>query len=400
MSFDRPSDPITVAGPSHARRYRNAVEVGRLAPPRRPIAWMDIASASMLHPQFRSASFANEPEPALVFVPDFRIGNRSLRDPEATQSYIGVAKELISPENDRRIYANIMDEVLRIRDANPEARFLFWCLGGREYMNRVRGAYNTPQGYRHPVWNLGEVEDAVGDRVISLQPMFEHPLAPMIHIDGSAHPSNVGLDLFRRMTDRPDVPVDAHLDAIAADLQRPVIQIPKDTVLSGDSHWLEALRLYASKGLVRLAPGVRTRTVDELLEQDPGDRPRVLFISNLVTAHGDDAAAPIDRTVATVEALLAKGYNPRIFVWESRAIGAMDARRRYPPRDPRSTQSLHEALAQRGLRGRLIFEGGSTPSFIRPRDVEVSHPVGPMPTLDGLLAVVRAIGGNHRLEFV
>lgn len=350
----------------------------------------------MLHPDFAAAGFARARERALCFVPDFRIGNRSLRDPAPVESYLGVAKELISDENDRRMFDAVMDRVRSIRDSNPDARFVFWCLGGRELLNREQGRYMEGGKYRHPVWNLAEVEAEIGESVVSLQGMVQHPLGRMLHIDGSAHPSQVGLELFRRMTDDPESSATAHLDSMMRDLQRPVITVPPGAVITGDSFWLEALRLYVNRGIVVLGDGVRIRTPEQLLAGSEAEV--ALYVSGLRLIPEAGAADRIDAAAASLKALEAGGYRTRVLLWESRAAGVLNPRVQMPASDPRSTTSAHRVLAERSVKAHFVSEEPGDSGFVRPRDVEVSHPRGPMPTLDGLLTVIRLLGGDHRWE--
>lgn len=353
----------------------------------------------MLHPYFLTADFARSTTEALCFVPDFRIGNRSLIDPDDEESYFGVSKDLIGPEHDAEMYRRILDAILRIRDENPACRFVFWSLGGSELRNRTRGHYTEAGRYRHPVWNLDEVEKVVGDQVISMLPILDHELGSMLHIDTSSHPSYIGLELFRRMTDRPDVSVQDHLDGIREVMWRPVLMLPRGFVLTGDSFWLKALREYVTKGLVALAPGTEIRSARDLLDnsREPGVN-GVFFISGQQSAVGPKAEGLIAHTADVVTRLAQKGYNSRIFVWESRVAPILNPARRHPPAHPRSHRALDRAFQSAAGAGRVITEGPGVPNFVRPSDVEVSHPKGMMPTVHGLMNVVKLLGGNNRWE--
>lgn len=389
---------VVVAGPSHVRRFAHAIRTGQVAAPRRRIEWRHLASASILHPFLRHAPFARTRQDAVYFVPDFRIGNRSLVDDSGPDAFIGVSKELIDPANDRAIFDRSMEAILQIKDANPHCRFIFWSLAGRELSNRIKGTYGRGDAYRHPTWNLDEVEEAVGDQCVSLRPVLDHPVGRLLHIDASKHPSVFGLEFYRRVVDLPDGDAGRILDEIRANVPRPVLVFPAGTVLTGDSYWLTALRLYLAKGLVRLAPDVEVCGVEEALDRPADGTRRVRYISNLV-AGGGDTAIRLEQTRETLRRLARGGHQVRAFLWEARARQVLNPRLRRPGDHPESSRSLESALTSRDT----IFatpEPIGAPSYVHARDVEISHREGIMPTMDGILAVVRALGGNFRRELI
>lgn len=389
---------VTVAGPSHARRFRAAIATGQIPKTRRTIRWRELGAASMLHPYFSEAEFSSRPETALIFVPDFRLGNRSLVSPDEVDAYTRVDKTLIRRSNDVEMRDRVLARVVEIRDANPEARFVFWCLGWRELNNRTLGNHFENGVYRHPVWNLAEVEGVVGDAVVSLLPMLEHPLGRTLHIDGSGHPSFVGLELFRRMTDDPVSDAGAHLDAMKEYLARPLVALPRDVILTGDSVWLKALHLYVERGLIRLHPDLEWRTVEELLVEPPSERRRVVHVSGQRIAESSAGSEILAEEPADLIALTRKGYKVTTFLWEARASEVLHPALRRARNHPRSLASLCRAVGAAVPAASVIAEASHSPSLVRPTDVEVSHPEGPWPTLHGLLGVVRAVGGMHRLE--
>lgn len=201
-----PRPTVTVAGPSHIRRFRHAMWTGRVAYPRRDLARCDRPGESITSQFFLQAEFARRTMPAICFVGDFRFGNRSLGPDPVPEDFSGVDKDAISPENDLEMYRRSLRALRTMYTNNPECRFVFWCLAGREFANRREGRYGQGGAYRHPTWNLTEVEDAVGDRAVRLSDLMHHPGMSLLHIDSSAHPSTYGMELMRLMIDDPDRP--------------------------------------------------------------------------------------------------------------------------------------------------------------------------------------------------
>ncbi|MGY5765378.1 hypothetical protein ACXET9_09260 [Brachybacterium sp. DNPG3] len=391
-------EQVAVAGPSHARRFRHAIATGQIARPHRSILWNDLAAASMLHPYFRECEFSKSPTPALVFVPDFRLGNLSLENPEDPEAYLSVEKRLITKECDALMCERVLERVDEVREANPRARFVFWCLGWRELNNRANGRYFDSGTYRHPIWNLSEVEGRFGDSVITLSSVFDHPMGKMLHIDGSGHPSYVGLELYRNLVDEPDVDVSVHLDRIAAYGARPLLVLPKDMVITGDSIWLKALELYISKGLVKLHPQTRIASQEDLLSGEVGQTRRVLYVSRMQPEGRQGRQDDGGSSLVALSALEKKGYDVLVFCWDSRAEEVLHPALRRARNHPASTAALARFLTSEMSSGAVLVEGPTGPSFIHPSDVEVSHGSGPWPTVQGIRRVIEAGGGVCRQE--
>ncbi|MBF0817689.1 hypothetical protein E4U02_14880 [Microbacterium paludicola] len=152
------SEAVVLAGPSHVTRLRFAIDQGETAPPRREVVFHDRPGESVASPFFQEPAVVEGAEDVVLMVGDFRFGNRRLVDDRQPGAYNGIEKDLISRANDRALYADSLAALDRIVEQKPSIRLLFWCLAGRELQNRLEGRYMSGGEYRHPVWNLADVE--------------------------------------------------------------------------------------------------------------------------------------------------------------------------------------------------------------------------------------------------
>ncbi|GAA2013757.1 hypothetical protein GCM10009755_26800 [Brevibacterium samyangense] len=392
--------PFVVAGPSHIVHLRRAIDMGEVAAPRADVKWVGARAVSLFHPMFESEEFFSNPLPSLLLIPDFRIGNRTFGNPSHPAWYSGIEKRFVTPEIDRKMYRKTMETVKRVRDANPHCHFLFWSLAGREFTNMQSGRYMDSGQYRHPIWNLAEAEAEIGDNVISLQPLLSHRLAERMFKDSQLHPTNFGYRFLRSVID--DV---AHLgasdtarqlDVLAGNLEIPVIDFGRPTVLTGTSAWNRTLSYYLKKGMAELGPNVEfVPDVSQIPPQQGGSKDFV-WISGLSKSSAEDDFAGLRKEAQILRSVEDKGYSPRVLVWDAHAYAFKSPADRFPAGDPRNGDVLDRRLNKEcGPKIRVHLNRPGGPRLIQPRDVELDTAVkGPMATFPGLAAVTRAMGGT------
>lgn len=349
---------------------------------------------------FAEEEFVKKPTDALLLIPDFRIGNRTFGEPDHPAWHSGIDKRFFTPEIDAQMYRKTLDTALAIRDVNPRCRFMFWSLAGREYTNRQQGRHQENGFYRHPVWNLDDAEAELGDRVVSLQPLLQHPLSRTMYKDSQLHPTNFGYEFLRRVIDDlsfgREVDVQGHLDEMQRTLTVPVIDFPRPTILTGASGWIQTIEHYLDLGLVKLG-----RNVD-FVPNFPKVRPQsetgkgLVWISKVNKSSLEDDNAGLDREVRVIQEMVNRGYEPRVLVWESHAYATQRADHRFRPKDPRNADKLDRTLSEEcGPDVKVVRNQPGPPRIVQDRDVELDTAVrGPMPTFIGLGTVLNAVGGK------
>lgn len=380
---------LVVAGPSHCISLENAYTTGQVERPSREIAWWYQSGTATFAPYFTEAPFASSDTDALFIVPDLRIGNRSLVHPDDPDAVRGIDPALISRENDARLLERATATLRSIRQANPSCRFLFWSLAGREYLNRRAGKYTTEAGYRHPTWNLPDVEAVVGESAVSLVEVIAHPDAASLYVDTGSHPSELGLRLISRIIDDPRAPAIEHFEEVRKTTRRPVLVAREPVLLTGSSRWTGTLRDLVDRGLLRLGAGVSACTREELFASPlPDEVRRVVYASDV----GGTVPAEPDRVavLAEIDRWLARhGVEAQIVLWDRAATLAAPADFPYVrPAAQHDDPALLSPLEAANLVdiGRL---GGD--------EIEKVS-AAPQPTLRGILALHRRLGGEVTFE--
>lgn len=72
---------------------------------------------------------------------------------------------------------------------------MFWCLYGREKTNIRDGKYLGNCGYKHPLWNYGDMKNKYPDNIIDID-IFVDDIFQYIDPDGSIHPNIAGFKLL------------------------------------------------------------------------------------------------------------------------------------------------------------------------------------------------------------
>lgn len=378
--------PVTVAGISHIHRFKFALATGRVAPPRRPLAQIYGQPAQILAgPAFMDQPFAQRPVPTILFVPDFRMGNGWLNDRENPGRHTGIDKSLISRENDQEMLELSRRSISAILSNNPECRLIYWCLAGREAMARHEGRYFKDGEYRHPSWNLDEVEEENPACTIRLNEVIGDPRSRALFIDESAHPSWLGYALIRQLIDNPEADAVKLLGTLLDTLVRPVIDFPHKTVLTGRSVWIERLRSMVELGLIGLGPNARIIEPEEVTAAKGAD---VVFVSR-VHSRSPRFEEPLDALWRMTTTLAAQNSEREVQVvlWEAHAI---DCAKRRGHHDGASAERIARLVAPHAI--------GSTTRHLLLHGSDMELPNDPAPSVQGIEKIVRRVGGFIRQE--
>ncbi|GAB3752286.1 hypothetical protein GCM10027591_00120 [Zhihengliuella somnathii] len=349
---------------------------------------------------FSEADFVKGPAPALVLIPDFRIGNRTFGDPEHPNWHSGIDQRFFTSDIDQKMYRKNLQVIKNIRDANPQCRFMFWSLAGREYYNRAAGHYQESGQYRHPVWNLEEAEAEVGDAAISLTALRDHDLAEFMYKDSQLHPTTIGYEFLWRVIDDlssgRDVDVERHLADMWRTTTIPVLDFPQRTILTGASGWIQTLEYYRKKGMLRLGSNIELVSDFSRIPRNDAGNVRLVWISKLSKHSLEDEDAGFQRELGVLLEMVDRGYKPRVLTWESYAWAAIRKEYRFRGKDPESPHQLDRRLRQEtGPEVQVISNAPGRPGIIQEADVELDTAVrGPMPTFLGIESVMRAVGGR------
>lgn len=137
---------------------------------------------------------SSKTEHRFILVGDFRFGNAYDITQDESDAYL-VKKELISPEIDKLMFDKSLSSVENLDCENT--RLVFWCLLIREYNNINSRKYCDKGTYRHPIWNLAEVEGRFKN-AIQLSEVIKQDL-DFLFIDSSNHPSIYGYYFLKKI---------------------------------------------------------------------------------------------------------------------------------------------------------------------------------------------------------
>ncbi|EKT4562249.1 hypothetical protein QEM42_003446 [Pseudomonas putida] len=199
-----------------------------------------------------------------IMVGDFRFGNAYLVT-NNPKDMCSIKKEFFNVQTDKRAFDVSVDSLDRLN--RHDIRLVFWCLFIREYKNRSSGKYTVNGDYKHPVWNLGFVEERFKNS-IKLSSLFGQDLDFLI-IDGSNHPSTYGY-YFLKMLYRGKSPVEAFNCAL--ELRKTFSKIFKifggdRFVVSGTNNSFKLFRNYMNWGVFesRQLSGMELRPAEEAI---------------------------------------------------------------------------------------------------------------------------------------
>lgn len=130
-----------------------------------------------------------------LMVPDFRIGNACLVSADGTQNALFIDPMLIGDKFDQKIFHMSLSKLDKlVQRYREKIKFIFWCLYGREQLNKQKGKYvYEKEVYRHPVWNYSELLDRYKENVIDISDLGEK-IIEITEPDGTIHPIPAGYE--------------------------------------------------------------------------------------------------------------------------------------------------------------------------------------------------------------
>lgn len=190
---------IAVVGPSHVSNWMNLIFQKEV--PEVPFFLFGESGLSIHGNTFSSIVdlLITEHDMDLVLmVPDFRIGNASLVDGDGLSNALFIDPLIMGEKNDIKLYhlcLTILDNL--IYKYGRKIRFIFWCLYGRERINKKNGKYITENGkYRHPVWNYADLKSRYCDNIIDISDLGDSIL-DITEPDGTIHPLPQGYEYLK-----------------------------------------------------------------------------------------------------------------------------------------------------------------------------------------------------------
>lgn len=187
--FQKNTDYNIIVGPSHIDIWHKKSQKNLID---KPIGFhlFPISAVSMFSNQLNDFIrwWSEWMGKVILFVPDFRIGNAGMAARERDGRFISPRD--ISEKNSKECYLasiSMLDMLKPLEDV----RFWFWCLNGREEINKKNGLYSNSIGeYRHPLWNYNHLIKRYGGKVIDIKKYF--PEVESFIVDGSIHPTDIG----------------------------------------------------------------------------------------------------------------------------------------------------------------------------------------------------------------
>lgn len=140
----------------------------------------------------------NFKQDVILLVPDFRIGNTLLVNNENKLDPLFISKGLISDVNDKVLYEKsieVLDEITS--EFNDKLKLIFWCLIGRESLNKSEGKYVVEGKYEHPIWNYKLIKEKYSLHILQIDDIDEG-MERFIIPNGTIHPNDDGYDLLER----------------------------------------------------------------------------------------------------------------------------------------------------------------------------------------------------------
>lgn len=175
-----------IIGPSHVVRWerlKSFFDIG--------VDFYGLGGLPIWHEKVLSLSEGRSP---FIMVGDFRFGNSFHLTGNERDAFV-VKKELITPDVDRFMFDASMRSLDQLK--RNDIRLVFWCLLIREYKNIQEKRYFNNGFYRHPIWNLSEIEGRYPNSV-KLSDILSQNL-DFLFIDSSNHPSIFGFYFLKKI---------------------------------------------------------------------------------------------------------------------------------------------------------------------------------------------------------
>ncbi|AWI86757.1 hypothetical protein CEW88_23635 (plasmid) [Alloyangia pacifica] len=439
-----PRKPDMVVGPSHAIRWQWHLRDGVVPGPLPPEKFCGLGGAPVWSRMLfdRATATLGEHGHLALLVPDFRFGNGILLDAEAKSGpllqdgFLAIAPEALTPEHDRAMLDRSMAALQAWHDRfGNRARYVFWCLFGRQVHDRMAGKHITDGRYQHPVFTYEEIVARLPDLdVVDLAPLLRRPMHDVrrLFIDPSSNPSQIGYLLLSGMLfdgldaltayERAVATVEADMVALAKKIRN---SAGRPVVLTGRSVWLDILvTLLGATGSRKLADA---GLIVMPLDPAPGQPP----LEDCLRQHTVESCHPIILAAggADLSPQLATRFGTKPEFWQSAEVIDWETatetpitarnetpRHRYKPTgSPKASKTaelrLVSSMVEQGPLGMPSWAGirhvleriatGAPATKPPAQKVEVSNPVATSGiTIEGdaLLTedgVAFLIGGNH-----
>lgn len=251
-----------IVGSSHVVRWRTLVAADALPqslPPQRFIGFggAPIWSAKCFN---NTVAVAGEIGRVGIMVPDFRFGNSICLSceppiPVMRDGFTAISQPAMTSENDHAMLVRCL-AALQIWHGQfgQRARYLFWCMLGREVQDRLAGRHIHLGRYLHPVFRHEEISSALdGLDIIDLGPLLRMPMHEVVRlfVDNSAHPSQIGYLFLDSVLCQERSPTEGYAQAVDA-VESVLFELAKrirsrhkkQVLLTGRSVWLDTLARY------------------------------------------------------------------------------------------------------------------------------------------------------------
>lgn len=379
-----------IVGPSHVIRWQEHIKNNVVPSQLQANNFMGIAGAPIWSKrQLDIVTQKVGNSSVAILVPDFRFGNAiCLESPAIKETmadgYLAIDQRAMSNECSQHLVDRSVS-ALKIWHSTfgTRARYVFWCLFGRQVMDRLQRRHIVNNEYRHPVFNYNEIAAQLADlNIIDLSPLLLRiPIHDIIRLflDSSCHPTYTGYLFLDKILVKGLGVIEAYHEAVN-EVESILLTAAKKiadnkggkVLLTGHSVWIDTLIRYlgaygakklAEAGLI-IAPIVSSPVycppIRDIIStsMDLQDYQSVF----IVAARGVDLSPLLSSQSHTNESIW---RSFRCIDWESATIPVIEARREKPafqkiPRNPTDTRLIIQP--QLSLKD-VEFGAAGTPSF-------------------------------------
>lgn len=271
-AFDFDENVKYIFGPSHALRWSihatNGVVDCRVSPTN-IIGWGGA-------PIWSKRLFETAKDKAVgtgliaVIVGDFLYGNKicisTVNQADVLHDgFLGIDATALNPDNDARMLERGLKGVrLWHEHFGNRARFIFWCLFGRQILDRIAGRHVVGNQYKHPTFNYSDITSRLSDvDIVDLNPLLLLPVHEVsrLFIDKNSNPSHIGYLLLDALLVDGVSPLDAYQQTVS-EFETELLALARETkqlhhskiLLTGRSVWLDTfVRYMGEEGAAKLA---------------------------------------------------------------------------------------------------------------------------------------------------
>lgn len=220
-----------------------------------------------------------------VLVSDFLFGNKICTGPinhadVMHDGFLGIDATAVNPENDAKMLERGLAGVkLWHKHFGNRARFIFWCLFGRQILDRLTGKYVEGNQYKHPTFNYSDITSRLSDiDIVDLNPLLLLSIheTSRLFIDRNANPSHIGYLLLDALLVDGAPSIHAYQQAVDK-FETELLALGRDTkhihhsriLLTGRSVWLDTfVRYMGTDGAAKLASeGIILAPIDKCVGQ-------------------------------------------------------------------------------------------------------------------------------------